>query len=96
LLAIRHAHVIPRLAGAKALGAEAIGPAAVVARWRMGDGMVLAMAINLAGLPVNLTLDAVANPSGADLLFETAGSLACLATGELPAYGFIAMLEPGI
>jgi maltooligosyltrehalose trehalohydrolase len=94
LLAIRHAEIIPRLAGARALGAKEIGSAAVVARWQMGDGMVLAMAINLAGSAVKLTLDVVANPSGADLLFETADALACLAAGELPAYGFVALLEP--
>ena len=52
LLAIRHRFIIPRLEGARSLGAEAVGPAAVVARWHMGDGAVLTIAVNLAALPV--------------------------------------------
>jgi len=47
LLAIRHRAIVPRLRGTMALGAAAIGPAAVVARWRMGDGAVLTIALNL-------------------------------------------------
>ena len=38
LLRLRHSLVVPRLDGARALGAEVIGPRAVVARWTMGDG----------------------------------------------------------
>ncbi len=48
LLAIRHKYIVPRLEGARSLGAEAVGPAAVVARWHMGDGAVLTIAVNLA------------------------------------------------
>ena len=33
--------------GTKSIGAKAIGDAAVDARWRMGDGRVLAIAANL-------------------------------------------------
>ena len=47
LLSIRHEHIVPRLEGARSLGAEAIGASAVVARWHMGDGAVLAIAVNL-------------------------------------------------
>ena len=39
--------IVPRLRGAVAMGAEAIGERAVVARWRMGDGAVLTIALNL-------------------------------------------------
>jgi maltooligosyltrehalose trehalohydrolase len=94
LLAVRHAHIIPRLAGARAIGAAAVGPKAVAARWRMGDGTVLSIAVNLADTPAQIALDAVANPSGADLLFETEGALASLDAGHLPAHGFVALLEP--
>ena len=52
LLAIRHRYIVPRLERARSLGAEAVGPAAVVARWHMGDGAVLTIAVNLAALPV--------------------------------------------
>src|SRR5690606_29038436 len=41
LLAVRHRELVPHLAGARALGASAVGPAAVTARWRLGDGQVL-------------------------------------------------------
>jgi 1,4-alpha-glucan branching enzyme len=36
LLALRQSTIVPRLAGARSLSADVIGPAAVVARWRMG------------------------------------------------------------
>ena len=38
LLTLRRELIMPHLAGAKAIGAEAIGPSAVVARWRLGEG----------------------------------------------------------
>ncbi len=47
LLALRHRVIVPRLRGAVAMGAEVIGERAVVARWRMGDGAVLTIAVNL-------------------------------------------------
>ncbi|WP_439534397.1 malto-oligosyltrehalose trehalohydrolase [Polymorphobacter sp.] len=62
LLALRHEAIVPRLMGARAIRAEAIGDGAVVARWRMGDGARLTLAINLAD-------DSVAFPEIADPLF---------------------------
>ena len=47
LLDLRHARLVPRLAGAQGIGAEVLGPGAVSARWRMADGAVLCVAINL-------------------------------------------------
>jgi maltooligosyltrehalose trehalohydrolase len=94
LLAARHTHIIPRLAGARAIDAQVIGPAAVAARWRMGDGTLLMIAINLDAAPVLASLDYLANPAGADLIGETGDALAALAGGILPAYGFVALLEP--
>ncbi|HWG05109.1 MAG TPA: malto-oligosyltrehalose trehalohydrolase, partial [Beijerinckiaceae bacterium] len=47
LLVLRHAEIIPRLSGARSLGAKAMGTAAVLARWQMGDGAVLVIACNL-------------------------------------------------
>jgi maltooligosyltrehalose trehalohydrolase len=47
LLALRHTEIVPRLDGAHALDASAVGPAAVLARWRMGDGSLLILASNL-------------------------------------------------
>ena len=47
LLKIRHEQIIPRLRTTAAIGAEAIGEGAVVARWKMGDDAVLTIALNL-------------------------------------------------
>jgi maltooligosyltrehalose trehalohydrolase len=49
LLALRHRHIIPRLKGARAEGAEALGEKAVIAHWRMGGGGLLTIACNLGG-----------------------------------------------
>ena len=47
LLQIRHQHVIPRLDGARSIGADVIAEKAVWARWRMNDGQILSIAMNL-------------------------------------------------
>jgi maltooligosyltrehalose trehalohydrolase len=47
LLALRHRHIVPRLAGAENLDAEVLGEGAVSARWRLNDGTTLTMAVNL-------------------------------------------------
>lgn len=51
LLALRAAEIAPRLEGAAAEGAEAVGEKAVVATWRMGDGARLTLATNLGDVP---------------------------------------------
>ena len=65
LIALRMKQIVPRLPGTMSLGAEAIGPKAVVARWRLGDGSRLTIVTNLGA-------DAVpfATPAGR-LLFAT-------------------------
>jgi maltooligosyltrehalose trehalohydrolase len=52
LLALRAEHVVPRLKGARSIGAAATGAGAVRAAWRMGDGATLTIAINLGPAPV--------------------------------------------
>jgi malto-oligosyltrehalose trehalohydrolase len=54
LIALRRTHIVPRLDGTRSLGAEAVGPKAVVARWHMGDGTILTIATNLAAEPVEV------------------------------------------
>ncbi|USI71678.1 malto-oligosyltrehalose trehalohydrolase [Sphingomonas morindae] len=46
LLALRRTRIVPHLEGATSLGAEAIGDKAVVARWRLGNGETLGIALN--------------------------------------------------
>ncbi|WP_338661359.1 malto-oligosyltrehalose trehalohydrolase [Pararoseomonas sp. SCSIO 73927] len=89
LLALRHAEIIPRLKGAMAEGAEAIGPAAVLARWRMGDGARLTIATNFGADPVT------AKASGGRMLFEgNPGDAAALSGGTLTPRTTIALLDP--
>ncbi len=48
LLALRHSKIVPHLAGARSIGAQVLGKAAVFARWRLGNGAELDIADNLA------------------------------------------------
>jgi maltooligosyltrehalose trehalohydrolase len=57
----------PRLAGARSLSADVIAPAAVVACWRMGDGALLTIAINLGQAAVPFS-----RPAG-QMIFASAG-----------------------
>ncbi|MFS3135910.1 malto-oligosyltrehalose trehalohydrolase [Gluconacetobacter sacchari] len=61
LLRLRHARITPRLRGARGLGARVVGRGAVAARWRMGDGAILSIGLNLGSGPVDLP-DWVAGP----------------------------------
>ena len=63
LLRLRHERIVPVLRGAMSAGAEAIGPAAVRAAWRMADGTTLTTLVNLGDEAV----DAPAGP----VLFAT-------------------------
>ncbi len=47
LLELRRSAIVPRLEGARSLEATAVGPAAVLARWRMSDQSILVLASNL-------------------------------------------------
>jgi 1,4-alpha-glucan branching enzyme len=82
LLALRREHLVPRLAGAKAIGAQALGSAAVLAQWRLGDGAVWSLASNLGAEPCGFT-----QPPGC-LVFGHATE------GELAAHTTLALLEP--
>jgi maltooligosyltrehalose trehalohydrolase len=88
LLALRRAEIVPRLPGTRSAGAVPIGPAAVSACWRMGDGAILTLAVNLGTEPVALT------PPPGDVLFEgRAGAAECARAGHLPAWTTLAYLE---
>jgi malto-oligosyltrehalose trehalohydrolase len=82
LLRVRREHIVPRLKGARALGAEAPGTSAVVARWRMNDSAVLTLAVNLGDEPC-----AFVHPAG-ELIFGTGSR------DMLPGYTTLAILEP--
>ena len=58
LLDLRRQHVIPHLPGSRALGAQVLGDKALSARWRLGNGTVLRIDLNLAATPQPTTLPA--------------------------------------
>ncbi len=64
LLSLRHRHIVPRLPGSMALGAQVLGDAAVSARWRLGDGSLLQIDLNLSAI-------ALQQPATAHVLFQT-------------------------
>ena len=89
LLALRREHLVPRLHGTRALEAQVLGPAAVRARWRLGDGCVLRIEVNLGGDAVQ-----VPHQPRQQLLFELQpGAAAALAAGQLRARTLVAQLE---
>ena len=47
LLALRRSHVIPALPGSRPLGAKVLAEKALSARWRLGDGQILRIDLNL-------------------------------------------------
>jgi maltooligosyltrehalose trehalohydrolase len=58
LIALRMREIVPRLKGTVSLGAEAIGPKAVIARWRLGDGATLTIVTNLGSEAVPFEIPA--------------------------------------
>src|SRR4029077_17061116 len=89
LLALRTTEIVPRLEGASALGARAGVPAAVVARWRMGDSAVLVVACNLG------TVSAAIPKQTQKPLFATSKAAASAAQlGTLQGNSTVAFLGP--
>jgi maltooligosyltrehalose trehalohydrolase len=89
LLALRAAILMPHLAGARSLSAEARGPACVAARWRLDNGTVLTLVSNLG------RIDCAVDPPKGDLLFETrAGASEEVRAGRLAGPATVAFLDP--
>jgi maltooligosyltrehalose trehalohydrolase len=89
LLRVRSAEIVPRLAGSQSVGAFAVGPAAVVARWRLGDDTLLTLACNLGSQEAPLT-----EHSFGQLLFESDAHVAERArVGTLTPYATVAFLD---
>ncbi|HEY7986023.1 MAG TPA: malto-oligosyltrehalose trehalohydrolase [Methylophilaceae bacterium] len=96
LLRIRHTYIIPRLSGASAISAEAVGPSAVKARWLLNDGTVLAIAVNLGTERLTLKLEDFIKSLQATLLFEHNEALCSVQKGVLPGHSFVAFLESSV
>jgi len=89
LLKLRHQHIIPALRGTKSLGATPLGDKGAVARWKLGSGEVLTLAVNFADTPVAWDL-----PEGSFLFATSLQTPADAASGALTARSLIALLEP--
>ncbi|MCF8532786.1 MAG: malto-oligosyltrehalose trehalohydrolase [Reyranella sp.] len=87
LLALRASIVVPRLAGAKSLGAWPVGELAVVASWRMSDAAILTIATNLGRTPCKLT-----PPDGRIVFEQRAGDGDRIQRGELGAHTTVVLL----
>lgn len=93
LLQVRSEHIVPRLEAARAIGAAVLGSGAVEARWRMGDGAILAIAINLGSDPVSRSVRESGQQARPAILFAThEASTDCL-HASLPPHALIATLE---
>jgi maltooligosyltrehalose trehalohydrolase len=80
LIGLRRTHIIPRLKGVRGESAKILGEGAVLARWRMGDGARLSLAVNLGRQAV----------SGA---FSRCAPIWGAAGQELAAHSTIAWIE---
>lgn len=88
LLALRAKILMPRLEGTRALDAMPCGPAAVVARWRLGDGAVLTIATNLGREAC-----ALAPPRGEQVFATNESAAARAQQGTLDAATTIAFID---
>ena len=98
LLSLRREHILPALDGARALDSRAVGPAAVVARWTLGNGKTLTIGFNSGETAPWATQDLTAEtfPLEGDLLFESAeGAGSKFRSGQLPGKCTVAFLGEG-
>jgi maltooligosyltrehalose trehalohydrolase len=90
LLDVRRTRVTPGIPGCRSAGVEVLGKAALVARWRLGTGETLAIAINFGDEKPSLPL-----PSG-DTIFEApVGAWDAAMYGALLERSAVAWIEPG-
>lgn len=83
LLSLRHRHLVPHLLGSVALGAQVLADHAVSARWRLGNGSVLRIDLNLSAVPLD-------HPATEPVLFQTPDN----AGATLPPYSARVTLSP--
>jgi malto-oligosyltrehalose trehalohydrolase len=89
LLELRRTEIVPRLRGARAIAANAVGEAAVVAQWRMSDNSRLVIASNLGSEPAEI------DKQSGRLLFATSPAAGRAALdGKLEPYCTVAILAP--
>ncbi|AUZ46215.1 malto-oligosyltrehalose trehalohydrolase [Pseudomonas orientalis] len=84
LLSLRHQYVVPHLPGSVALGAQVLADGAVTARWRLGNGSVLQIDLNLSAEPVD-------QQASSHVIFQTPADPAA---AQLPPFSARASLSP--
>ncbi|MBD8099355.1 malto-oligosyltrehalose trehalohydrolase [Pseudomonas fluorescens] len=84
LLSLRHQYVVPHLPGSAALGAQVLADSAVSARWRLGNGSVLQIDLNLSTEPVD-------QPASPHVIFQTPADPAA---AQLPPFSARVSLFP--
>lgn len=91
MITVRRRELLPRLAGTRAVGVELLGDAALKATWRLGDGTLLTLWVNLGDAPVKRS-----GPVEGDLLAESEdGAAQELAAGTLlPDVTVACLYEP--
>jgi maltooligosyltrehalose trehalohydrolase len=85
LLHIRHAAIMPRLAGARAAAAIALGRTGVRAAWTLGDGSTLTIAVNFGDR-------SLACEAGAGAILAASPAGATIGADGIPSYAAIAWL----
>ncbi|ANF59044.1 malto-oligosyltrehalose trehalohydrolase [Halotalea alkalilenta] len=93
LLRLRAERLVPRFEGCFSLGAEVLAEAAVIGRWTLNDGQVLAIACNLGERVIDLPM---VDTRHAALLYESAdGGWTGLSSSTLGPHAALAWLEYG-
>lgn len=90
LLHVRHSRLLPALQQARSLGAHVLGDGAVLARWRLGNGTALSIAVNLGSHAVSLSSPAIHGERLYTLRIDDAD----LRQEQLPACSALVTLEP--
>jgi maltooligosyltrehalose trehalohydrolase len=85
---LRQTAIIPRLAGTRALDARAVGPAAVVAEWQMGDDSLLVIGANLGTSAV-----VIPQPPGKLLFASSRDAGPAAQNGTLEPYSTVVFLK---
>jgi len=87
LLLLRHCEIIPRLDDTRTEASEVLGATAVVVHWRLGDGSVYALYVNLGDQP------AAARRRGGEVMVAVPETAAAeLDRGTLPPWSVVAVL----
>jgi len=90
LLQVRHSRLLSGLHQARSLGAQVLGDGAVLARWRLGNGPALSIAVNLGTSAVPLPTTAMHGERLYSLRIDDAD----LRQAQLPARSALVTLEP--